>query len=182
MRRINLIPVVIFLLTVGSACSFSQEYHLGGSVIYNFRTEGFGIGLRAEFPVKKLELLEGLNLSPQASYFPGFNNDFHEFYLGGAANLGVYRVQKWVFYTLVNIGYRGWINYEDSGDEEAKFSRLSAEAGIGATRNTCLTPFMELRLNVIGAEPTIRLGLLYTINCDIKGAVPCSRIPVQPQF
>lgn len=182
MRRINIIPVVLLLLSMGSTYSFSQEYRIGGSVINNFGTQGFGIGLRAEIPLKKLDLLEGLSLSPQASYFPGLNNGIHEFFVGGAANLGVYRIHKWIFYTLVNIGYRGWINYEESDDEAAKFSRMSAEAGIGATRNTCLRPFMELRLNVIGAEPTIRLGLLYTVNCNIKGAVPCSRIPVQPQF
>jgi hypothetical protein len=161
---------------------FGQEYGLGGSLIYNFSSRGTGIGLRAEFPIERVKLMQGLSVVPQASYFPGFNNDYNEFYLGSSIHLGVYSHRKWLFYTLANISYRGWINYDETADENTQFSNLAAEAGLGVTRRTCLRPFMELRLNVIGAEPNIRLGLMYTFNCDIKGAVPCSKIPPQPQF
>ncbi len=181
MKYIKIKTAVLVLLLSASSFVFSQEYRLGGSAIYNFATNGFGFGLRAEFPLQNVDLLEGVSIVPQASYFPGYNR-ISEFYVGSGVHLGVYKLQKWIFYALINASYKGWINYDESGDEDAKFSNLAIEGGIGVTRHTCVRPFFEFRINAIGVEPNLRIGLLYTIHCDIKGAVPCPKIPAQPTF
>jgi hypothetical protein len=160
---------------------YSQEYRLGGAAIYNFSSKGIGIDARAEFPLKRVKLLEGLSIVPQFSYFPPFN-EVTEFYLGSSIHLGFYKINKWIFYGLVNASYNGWLNYDESTDANAEFSNLAFEGGLGITRKKCVRPFLEFRLNAVGIEPSIRLGLLYTFNCERRGAVPCSKIPPQPQF
>jgi hypothetical protein len=176
---------IYFLMTVmliaGGIPSFSQEYRVGGSAIYNLKNSGIGFGLRAEFPILRIDLLEGLSVVPQASYFPGFN-DVEEFYLGSSLHLGMYSWEKWLLYGMVNASYKGWANHDDSGDPNAKFSNLALDGGVGITRNTCWRPFLELRLNTIGFEPNIRMGILYTVHCENRGMVPCSKVPVLPQF
>lgn len=161
--------------------SYSQEYRVGGSVIYNLKTNGLGFGIRGEFPIKSIDLLEGFSVVPQVTYFPGYN-DISEFFLGSSLHLGVYKLERWIFYGLANVSYNGWINHEESNDSDAKFSNLSLDGGVGVTMNTCWRPFLEFRLDAIGFEPSIHLGLLYTFNCDRRGMVPCSKIPAQPQF
>jgi hypothetical protein len=159
----------------------AQEYRMGGSAVYNFKNKGFGLEGRLEFPIKQIRLLEGFSIVPQFAYFPAFNT-IKEFYLGSSVHIGVYRYNKWIFYALGNVSYNGWLNYEDSDSPDAKYSNIALEGGLGITRKTCARPFLELRLNAIGIEPNIRLGFLYTFNCEKRGMVPCSRIPPQPQF
>jgi hypothetical protein len=172
---------LIALLVCLNAGIYSQEYRVGGSAIYNFKTKGLGLEARLEYPIKQVKLLEGFSIVPQFSYFPALN-DISEFYLGTSAHLGFYRFNKWLFYGLVNLSYNGWLNYEDSTDPNAKFSNLGFEGGVGITMKNCVRPFMELRLNAIGFEPNVRLGFYYTFNCNRRGMVPCSKIPPQPQF
>lgn len=161
---------------------YSQQYSLGGSVIYNFKSKGIGLGFRSEIPIERIQLLEGISIAPQISYFPWFN-DVSEFYIGSSIHLGVYKINRWLFYGLANVSYNGWINYGDSNDNNAQFSNLAAEAGIGVTQWKCRwRPYSELRLNFIGTEPNFRIGMLYTFNCKIRGQVPCSKIPPQPTF
>jgi hypothetical protein len=179
-KSILLTSTIFFIFTCELRC-YSQEYRVGGSLIYNFRTKGIGLDARAEFPLKSIHLLEGLSIVPQVSYFPAFNN-ITEFYAGSSAHLGLYKLNKWIFYGLVNVSYKGWINYDESNDPDARFSNLALEGGIGITRKKCVRPFLELKLNTIGIEPTVRIGMLYTIHCERRGAVPCSKIPPQPQF
>ena len=169
------------LILIGTLGFSQQEYRLGGSAIYNFTTKGIGIGGRAEFPIKRVELLDGLSLVPQVAWFPPFNKNT-EFYIGSSVHLGIYSINKWSFYTLANVSYKQWINYQESGDSTAKFSNLAIDGGIGITRKSCVRPFMEVRLNFIGIEPSIRVGFLYTFNCDRRGMVPCPRIPAPPSF
>jgi hypothetical protein len=172
---------LLILLMFAGRKVYSQEYRTGGSVIYNFRAKGIGLEARVEFPIKRVKLLEGLSIVPQFSYYPPFN-DMTEFYLGSSVHLGLYKINKWIFYGLANASYNGWINYDESPDADAHFSNLALEGGLGVTRKKCVRPFLELRLNAIGMEPSVRLGFLYTFNCERRGAVPCSKIPPQPQF
>lgn len=181
MKQFKLHIILFSILSLTSVRSFSQEFHIGGSMIYNLKTDGFGFGIRAEFPVHSIDLLQGFSVVPQVTYFPGFN-DVSEFYIGSSLHLGVYKLDKWIFYGLANVSYNGWINYDDSNDPNAKFSNLSLDGGVGVTMNTCWRPFLELRLDAIGFEPSIRFGILYTFNCDRRGMVPCSKIPAQPKF
>lgn len=175
-----------FLLTILICCvvagANAQTYSIGGGLIFNMANGGLGLDVRTEHPVERIDLLNGIALSPQLAFFPALGNEREEFYLGISGHLNLYQQKKWIFYSLVNISYRGWMNYQDSDDTDAHFSEMAAEVGLGVTRYACLRPFAELRLNVIGMEPNIRAGVLYTIRCDVRGAVPCSRIPPQPQF
>jgi hypothetical protein len=162
--------------------TFSQIIKgIGGSAIYNFQTKSFGLDLRAEMPLKSIHFLDGLKIVPQITYFPSFNK-ITEFYIGSSVHLGVYTINKWAFYTLANISYNGWINYKDSNMSDAKFSNLGLEGGIGVTTKACLRPFAEIRYNVKWKEANLRVGLIYTIKCEKRGAVPCSKIPPPPQF
>lgn len=177
----NRLSTVLFLLILSHFLSVNaQEFRLGGSAIYNFRTHGFGLGIRGEFPVERIEWLEGLSIVPQLAFFPSFNR-VTDFYIGSSVHLGVYKHRKWIFYGLINASFRAW-DLNDDSDGAEEYSNVAVEAGIGVTRHTCLRPFLELRLNAIGIEPNLRIGVLYTFNCDIKGAVPCSKIPPQPVF
>ena len=181
MRQSRFQILLISFLIFAGIQSYSQEYQVGGGAIFNLKNSGFGFGVRAEFPIQSIDLLEGFSVVPQVSYFPGFN-EVSEFTIGSSLHLGVYAIEKWVFYGLANISYKGWINHEESSDPNAKFSNLVLDGGVGVTRNTCWRPFLELRLNAIGFEPSIWLGILYTINCDRRGMVPCSKTPVLPVF
>jgi hypothetical protein len=181
MKNNTLPSAIAALFLILCLNGFSQEYRVGGSVIYNFRNRGIGLGARAEFPLKSVDLLEGLSIVPQIAYFPAFNS-ISEFYAGSSVHLGIYKLNKWIFYGLANVSYKGWINYAESIDPNARFSNLALEGGIGVTRKKCIRPFLEFRLNAIGMEPSVQLGLLYTFNCDRRGQVPCSKIPPQPEF
>ena len=178
------VAIVIVLFCFGfSPGIFSQNNKIGGSVICNFQTKSLGLGLRAEFPVKSINFLEGISLVPQLAYYPPFD-PVTEFYLGLGANLGVYRINNWLFYGLTELSYNGWINHEDTEYREGQFSNLGIEGGIGVSVKVkkCLYPFLECRYNAWWSEVFLQLGILYTLKCERRGAVPCSKIPPQPQF
>jgi hypothetical protein len=175
----KLTSYLVLLLVCSSV--YSQQNGVGGSLIYNFQTKGVGLDARYEIPLTQVKILEGLSVVPQIGYFPWFNK-VSEFYMGSSIHLGVYNYNKWAFYALANLSYNGWINYKDSPMADAKFSNLGLEGGIGITRNTCLRPFAEIRYNVKWREATLRIGFMYTIDCEKRGQVPCSKIPKQPEF
>jgi hypothetical protein len=158
---------------------FAQEREVGGSFIYNLQTKSIGLDLRTEIPIKQYDILEGLTLAPQISYYPGFNN-VHEFYIGTSIHVGVYSYDKWKVYGLANLSYNGWIDYKDSGMENAKFSNIGFEGGVGITNDECIRPFFEYRYNIKWKEASIRLGVIYSFNCEKRGQVPCSKIPNAP--
>jgi hypothetical protein len=177
----NVKTCIIAIVIILSTNVYSQKTGVGGSAIYNFQTKSFGLDLRAEIPLKKISFLDGLKIVPQLAYYPSFNK-ITEFYIGSSVHLGVYTFNKWVFYTLVNLSYNGWINYKSSGMNNASFSNLGIEGGIGVTTKACLRPLMEIRYNAKWREASIRLGLIYTIKCEKRGQVPCSKTPPPPQF
>jgi hypothetical protein len=177
------------IITFGLFClvnvtnGFSQNNKIGGSAIYNVHTNSLGLGFRADIPLKSIDLLEGIGVVPQLAYYPSFD-PITEFYLGLGANLGIYRLNNWKFYTLAELSYNGWINNDDVEYREGNFSNLGVEVGIGASVKVkkCWYPFFECRYNVWWNEIAVQLGILYTLKCERRGAVPCSKIPPQPQF
>jgi hypothetical protein len=175
------LSIVLSLLLAPESIYAQQNRAVGGGLIYNLQTKSFGIDARAEYPVESISLLEGLTVSPQLSYYPWFNR-IHEFYLGSSVHLGVYSVKNWKFYGLTTLSYNGWINYNNSNINNAKFSNLGFELGAGVTTNSCIRPFLEYRYNLKWREASLRIGLLYTINCKKRGMVPCPKIPDPPQF
>ena len=182
-KKVLRIFLVSFLILNTYTTSFPQQNMAGGSLVYNLHTRSLGLGLRAEFPIEKADFLEGISLVPQLTYYPPFNR-IHEFYLGTSVHLGVYRIDRWKFYTLANVSYNGWINNDSTQYREGNFSNLGIEVGIGvsATVKKCLHPFFEFRYNFKWNDPTLSLGILYTLKCERRGMVPCSKIPPQPIF
>ncbi|MBN1950743.1 MAG: hypothetical protein JW801_06040 [Bacteroidales bacterium] len=161
-----------------------ENNKIGGGIDFNLIRLGLGLDIRAEFPIKQIDLLEGLSIVPKLSYYPWFNR-VHELYLGSDVHLGVYNYESWKFYGLVNLSYNGFINYENNLYREDKgFSNFGMDIGGGVKTKLgkCLHPYLELRLNLVFIEPHISLGMLYDLNCDRRGAVPCSKIPPQPSF
>jgi hypothetical protein len=182
MHKLHLkISVLFILLNIAVNAATPPQKGVGGSLIYNFQAKSIGLGLRAEFPLKSIDFLDGLSLVPQFSYFPWFN-EVSEFYIGSSVHLGVYTLNKWRFYGLVNLSYNGWINYDDSGARNARFSNPCIEAGAGVTMKRCLRPFLEIRYNAWWREANIQLGIIYTIKCERRGSLPCPKIPPLPQF
>jgi len=184
MYQLHLKVAVFFLLLCTAAIAIKPikaQNGIGGGLIYNFQAENFGIGLRGEFPLKNIKFLDGLSLVPQASYFPWFQT-VSEFYIGSAVHLGFFSLKKWRFYGLINLSYNGWINYDDSGKDNARFSNMGIEGGLGITRSTCWRPFLEFRYNALFREANVQLGLIYTIKCERRGSLPCPKIPPQPMF
>ncbi|QQS49867.1 MAG: hypothetical protein IPM71_09590 [Bacteroidota bacterium] len=159
----------------------AQKIPAGGSLIYNLQTRGFGVGARAEFEIKQVDLLEGIYLVPQVAYFPGFNT-IHEFYAGSSLHLGVYATKMFRVYALTNLSYNGWINHDESAASNAKFSNLQFDLGAGISGTKCWRPFFEYRYNLKWKEASLHLGLLYVFNCNQRGMVPCSDIPDAPKF
>ena len=155
----------------------------GGALLYNFNTRGLGVDLRAEFPINRLDLLEGLSIVPQISYYPWFNS-VSEFTAGTDVHLGVYAIDRWWFYTLANVSYNGFINHQDNDIREGDFSNLGIDAGAGVSCKLlkCLHPFFEFRYTITWSDFGARAGVMVDLNCNRRGAVPCSKIPPQPQF
>ena len=179
-----LIALLLFaVLPVFSQRNPGPKNRVGGAVVYNFQTRGLGIDARSEFPIHRISLLEGLSVVPQVSYYP-WMFQVSEFYIGSSVHLGVYSINTWRFYTLLNLSFNGVINSDDSNLRNDNFANFGLEAGIGVSTKLfkCMHPFAEFRYNPVWNELNGRLGLMYDLKCDRRGAVPCSKIPPQPQF
>ena len=168
---------LIFLLFLISAGVNGQTYGVGGGLIYNFPAKGIGLDLRTEHIIKQIKTVE-VAVSPQISYYPWFNES-HEFYLGASAHITAFQYDSYKLYGLSNVSYNGWINHSDFGTD-TRFSKLGFELGIGVTTDWCTRPFIEYRYNFIRSQANIRAGVIFTINCDRRGMVPCSKIPPPP--
>jgi hypothetical protein len=158
----------LFLLPVFVLClSFTgrpQNIGIGGDVMYNFQTNGFGAGLRGTF-----FLNNKFSLSPEFSYYPGFNQ-VEEYILGAALEYKFIRTTNFNFYAIAHAGYDSWLNYQDSPMLNAHEANWDLEGGIGVTGNKCLRPFMEYRYNTRFQEAHLRIGLLYILGCHGGGS------------
>ncbi|NVO02379.1 MAG: hypothetical protein HXX09_06710 [Bacteroidetes bacterium] len=140
----------------------AQNFGLGPSIIYNFQTESFGIGLRGNiFPNKRVSIV------PQLSYYPAFNK-VTEFIGGVGVEVKVIKKQKFNIYGLVHGAYDNWINAEASPMAGAKPNNWNLEGGIGITNNKCFRPFLEYRYNIKFMETHLDLGFIYIFGCKQK--------------
>ncbi len=155
MKRLRILTLIFSFPVMLSA----QNFGIGADVMYNFQTESFGAGVRANFFPNNT-----LSIVPQFSYYPGFNK-VHEYYLGLGLEYKIWRVKNFNFYLIGHGAYNNWINYNVSVLEGAKKGNWNLEGGIGVTTNKCLRPFLEYRYNVKFMETHLRLGLLYIFGC-----------------
>lgn len=159
-------------LLIGSAKQArAQQTGFGGSIIYNFQAEGFGVDLRAKVPVYRR-----LFVVPEVSYYPSFN-EYHEYYAGAALHYEIIQLNKFVFYLTAGAYFNNWINADDFAPGRKLQFNFSPQLGGGIVkRNGCLRPFVENRYDFKWKEDNIRIGvLIYPGSCGSKKE-KCPRI------
>lgn len=162
MLHVRLRLVYILLVLTVYLPSMAQNIGVGGSVAYNFQTEGIGAGARVSiFPTKKLSIV------PQFSYYFPFNK-VTEYYAGLGLEYKLIQRKKVVFYVLAHGAYNSWNNYDASPMTKAQKNNWNAEGGIGISGAKCLRPFFECRYNAKFREAHVQLGLLYIFGCEEK--------------
>lgn len=143
---------------------FSQGTGLGGSVSYNFQTEGIGFGLRYGIYMGKR-----FTAMPQVTFYPGFNQIKETYYtLNLHYNALIY--QNFVVYAIAGGSYNAWHNYYDFKNHLSNSSTVIGEVGIGATKNVgCLRLFIEHRYNFMWKEGELQAGLMFHFKSCGKG-------------
>lgn len=136
----------------------------GGSVIYNFATEGFGADLRVKIPIRN-----NLSAVPEVSYFPSFNR-YHELYAGVALHYEIYALGSYNLYLAAGGYYNNWLNADDFAPGQKKQTNFVLQAGGGLVRNYgCVRPFIENRYDFKWKENNLRIGILiYPGSCGRK--------------
>jgi hypothetical protein len=146
---------------------------VGGSAMYNFQSESFGIGGRYSFMTD-----ERFSFVPQISFYPPFGfNKVHEATIGLSIEYKYFRTNKLDFYVLEHGGYNYWINYKDSPMKDAHAHNWNLEGGLGLSWKVSNTwrPFVEYRYNLRFKETHLEVGVLYLLHSNKKkrGAVDC---------
>lgn len=153
---------IFFFYSLFSFLGYSQNFGLGGSAIYNFQTEGFGMGVRASiFPNNRISIV------PQFSYFFPFNK-VNEYYLGLAGEFKIVQRDRINIYATLHGGYNSWLNYSASPMSGAQPNNWNMEGGIGISNYKCLRPFIEYRYNLKHRETNLQFGFLYVFGCRVK--------------
>jgi len=153
--------ILILLVAITPIVSKSQNFGVGGSAMYNFQSEGLGVGARVNiFPNRKLSFV------PQFSYYNIFLGTVKEMIFGLGIEYKVIYGKTFNYYIMAHGGYNRWMNPEISDLENAQKANWNAEGGLGITTNWCLRPFLEYRYNVKFMETHLRLGLLYIFGCS----------------
>jgi hypothetical protein len=150
----------LFLAEKGEA----QNFGLGVSAMYNFQSEGLGLGIRGNIhPNSKLSFV------PQFAYYKVFLGTVNEFIVGLGIEYKLIYGNTFNYYIMAHGGYNHWLNPEESALENAQTANWNLEGGIGITTNRCLRPFLEYRYNIKFMETHLRLGLLYIFGCQGGG-------------
>lgn len=151
--------VVLILIIFSSYYLNAQNFGLGASIMYNFQTESFGVGARANFFPNST-----ISFVPQFTYYPGWG-EIKEYMIGMAIEYKIKRGNRFNYYLLAHGGYNSWLNYDASALKDAQPTNWNLEGGVGITTNTCLRPFLEYRYNIKFMETHLRLGFLYIFGC-----------------
>ena len=151
---------ILFFATLLPLLCRAQKWGVGGSVLYNFQTEGIGAGARASYMPNNT-----ISLVPQVSYYFGFNK-VSEYNIGIGAEYKFIKSHTLNFYALGHGAYNRWINYESSPLIGAQKNNWNLEGGIGVSTTHCLRPFIEYRYNIKFRESHLQAGLLYIIGCN----------------
>jgi hypothetical protein len=161
--RIYFYALVILIPSISNAQGFIG---VGASAMYNFQTQGIGVGIRGQFP-----LVKNLSIVPQLYYFPGFNK-INELFVGANLHYDWRRWQNFTPYVLAGGFYNRWLNAETSGYLKAKPNNFIPELGVGILfRSFCWRPFIEQRYNPVWKEGTFRIGIMYyPKSCSGKGS------------
>ena len=151
-------PLILLLIFCPNLIK-GQETGIGASALYNFQTNGFGLGLRVP-----LKTQDQVSYTPQLAYYPSFNK-VSEYVLGLAFEYKFIRWSNTDLYTILHGGYDNWINASKSVMKGATVSNWDGELGLGLAGRNCLKPFVEYRYNLRFQETHIQLGLIYVFGC-----------------
>ncbi|NQY09447.1 MAG: hypothetical protein HRT71_08020 [Flavobacteriales bacterium] len=161
MKRILDLKLIRFAIVFVLLFFPIKAYTLGGygggiSGIYNFQSSGIGIGLRGDASV-----FRRLTVVALIDYYPAFNT-YNELYIGGEIIVPAIPIwQNWMIYPMAAGYYQMFFNHASFDSEQAKFSNLTYEAGIGlAVSNGAFRPFAEARYSIKWNEYIVRAGLI----------------------
>lgn len=158
--------LLVLFLFLNINFTFSQSkvpWGIGAVGIYNFQTNGAGVGFRAYVP-----LTRRIAVSPQFSYFFPFNV-ITEYYAGIALQYSFLSIRNWSAYALGGLYYNRWLNYEGFQGHLAVPNNLGEEAGIGLMNmKGCIRPFVEQRYNLKWKEANLQMGVLFILNDCLK--------------
>jgi hypothetical protein len=151
---------VFLLIGVFSSLNVkAQKIGVGTDAMYNFQSEGFGVGGRVSiFPNRRLSYV------PQFAYYFPFNK-VNEAYAGLALEYKVIKRKKINCYLIAHGAFDYWMNYKESPMKDAKKKNWDLEGGAGISGAKCLRPFIEYRYNIKFQETHLRLGILYIFGC-----------------
>lgn len=151
MKKITFLMSLIIAISAKS--QVIKEWGVGPEIMYNIPIKGLGIGVRSH-----LHLSERLFVSPQISFYPGWNQ-IVESYWGANINYNLSQSTKWGVFLNAGPYYNHWSNYESSDYSKAQQANFTAEFGGGLVKNFgCVRPFLEYRVNSKWWESNLRLG------------------------
>ena len=161
-RNLNKLLILSCLTTFFSLTSEGQNIGIGASALYNFQTEGWGVGARVSInPSNRLSFV------PQFSYYLP-SNLVNEYFAGLSVEYKLLVGNKFHLYGLVHGAYNSWLNYESSPMEDAQPNNWNLEFGGGLSTNDCWRPFIEYRYNLNFKETHLQAGLMYILGCKKK--------------
>lgn len=149
--------ILFFFLCSPAVFSQTEHWAIGASGVYDFQTNGLGLGARAYVPVWRQ-----LAVSPQFNYFFPFNT-IHEFYAGAALQYNLFPKRVWSLYPLFAGYYNDWQNASHFTGKNATQNNITEEGGIGIMKgSTCWRPFAEVRYDFKWQEFSLHIGILYS--------------------
>jgi hypothetical protein len=172
MNKMQVAVLVSVLFSMLHTVYAQDKFGVGVSAIYNFQTEAFGVGARAE-----IGIVNRLSVVPQGLYFFQFNK-VHE--VEGAINLHyrLFYLGRFYGYLLAGGTANYWMNYAESHYDKAKPFNVIAQVGGGmAYGDGKFRPFAEYWYNPIWKEGSVHVGLMYypEWNGRNKGDCPAYR-------
>jgi hypothetical protein len=156
MNRKQILVLALVLISMHHMAYSQDKFGIGVSAIYNFQTEAFGVGARAE-----IGLVNRLAVVPQGLYFFQFNK-VHEVF--GAINLHcrLFYLGRFYGYLLAGGSANYWFNYSESHYNKAKPFNFIAQIGGGmAYGDGKFRPFAEYWYNPLWLEGSLHVGLMY---------------------
>ena len=161
--------LIFIVMTLGSIQVFAQvQIGFGVSGSYNFQSEGWGFGARAEGYV-----IKSLSVVLQGQYNPTFNK-VHEVNGGLELHYAPYYHPIVRAYVLAGGSVNYWFNYAESNYHLAKPLNFIAEVGGGLVfLDKQVRPFAEYRYNPIYLEGSVVVGIMYFPSFYIRNRTTC---------
>ena len=164
-KRALTLVLLLNLLFISQNIAAQDMFGIGASGIYNWQSEGIGIGVRAHIPLKGRWAVV-----PQVTYFPPFNI-VNEYFFGVNFHYNVLVRQRVTGYVAGGGHINIWANASESPFVKAKTLNVLPEASGGLIfGGGCFRPFVEHRYNPIWKEGSTHIGLLWFPRCSGGGA------------